>query len=237
MTEEQKRQLQLLQVQFRQYFLGGSEDFDINRYLNDPSYSQLIQTQLERDPSRQDSKNQALQSILNFYQTLNSSPDLSNINVQGIFRPLQEKIPQLAEQSRREGLTDVSQQFEGAEKRATEALAGTGLGRSGAGVGVQLGVQRERSRAVERLLNNIRTEQVRSELAVTQKISELEFQKQMVEAGMEFDFIQSALQHQRTLEQITHQGLVQAALQPESDWWDQYVMPLLDLGGTLVGSF
>jgi hypothetical protein len=225
-----------LERQFANAFGSNFGQFSYEAWLNDPEYAQRIQNQLGHGVNATD-KQQAYQALQDFWQkqTQGSSVEQSiedaggPLDVQALFGPVKAGIGEYADQARQQGSADINRLSAGAERRAQEGLAGTGLGRSGAAAGGFAAIGNERTGAIERLLGQVNDYEMRAKSAVDQKVAELQHQDYWRKLGMTAEEIRSATQFQRSLYTMEFQSLLQADAEAQKDWWDSW-------GGVLTSS-
>lgn len=214
LTPEQQQQYQILNTKYRNLF--GSQnfgDFDYQAYLNDPRYSQTIWGTASQG-GNQAAKQQALQDIVNFFKE-QQNPAFKPIDPKPYFDPLRGDIDKYAGQSLTNQYAAINQSSAGAEDRLTEALAGTGLGRSGVAQNALTGIAQHRSEAMEAAARGVEDARARAQLAISMKEAEFSISEQLAGRGWNLSQIQDATNFQRDLWRMQFESDLRES---EEDW-------------------
>lgn len=218
LTPEQQQQYQILNTRYRNLFGSGNfGDFDYQAYLNDPKYSETIWGTATRGDNS-GAKQQALQELINFFKE-SQNPSFQTIDPKPYFDPLRGDIDKYAGQSLTNQYAAINQASQGAEGRATEALAGTGLGRSGVAVNTFQGIAERRADSMEAAARGVEDARARAQLAISMKEAEFAISEQLGQRGWNLQNIQDAVSFQRDLWRMQFQSDIQ---QSEEDWSDTW---------------
>ena len=237
----QDPQFKRLQTEFAAAFGPSFPTFSWEAYTSDADYARRINEQIGMDASRAPGRQSALDAIRNYF-TLNTEPtpfDLGGgkIDVEKLYGPLRDQVGKLAEGQIKSGTETITREAERARRMATEGLAGTGLGRSGVAAGTFQGLESERAGRVSDLTNQVRQRESETQFAISQQIADLKMKEELRQRGADEAFINSALDARRAMDMMSYQTMLDIAKDDaSSSWWDQYVLPLLQVGGQVAAA-
>jgi hypothetical protein len=131
---------------------------------------------------------------------------------------------------------DISQAYRGASERASESLAGTGLGRSGVAANVFQGIETSRAGAVERALGKIEEARVGAQADVSMKEAQFDLSQKLAEQGWDAENIQNAIAFMRQMrfEEYQYQLAEEYGPSEFQQWMDS--LTNLALGGYAIAS-
>lgn len=221
---------------FRQaYGAGNFGDFDYYDYLTNPETQRIINETMNAMPTgaedRRPMKQKALQDLIDFFQRRSGGPQgFNRIDIGGLIDPLRAESNQLADTALQTGRARISQAFEGGTERATEALAGTGLGRSGVGVETILGSELRRSAAQTAFENDVEMERANRQYQLAVEEMKLKLSEDLAQRGYEQGFIEDA---QKFQEALLLQSFQNAANYDPGSWLDT-VGSVVDIGVDLA---
>jgi hypothetical protein len=238
----QDPEFQALQSSFASAFGSSFPTFSYEAYQADPGYREGIKNQIFRDgPGSARGRTEILAEMVDFFERKQAETrDIFEetggaIDVSGIYGDLSDDVRKVAERQLAGGRAELSRTTAGAQDQAREAIAGTGLGRSGVQAGTARQIAERQAGAFERLGEATRARQAEAETAIAQRIADLTYSEELRQRGMSEETIRSAIQFQRLMTQMETEYKYQQALQ-EKDWWD-YLAPVLQIGGYVAGSY
>lgn len=220
----QDPEYQRLLNEFRGAFGSSFNTFSWEQFNADPEYSQRIYNQIggENGPAKQ----MALQNLKDYFQNRTEGGIFEKsggqIDVASLFSPLKSSVSELAAQARQSGMANISRQAAGAQRRATESLAGTGLGRSGAAAGGFAAIENQRTSAVDRLLERVQGYEMQAKLDIDRKIADLQMSEELRKRGMKADEIAQTLAFNRSLYSMQFGNLLQESADAQKDFWDTW---------------
>lgn len=211
---------------------GNFGDFDYDAFMSDPKYSGNIYDTIMAEPSGRTSnvglKAKALDDLLRYFEQQQNGSGFEPMDLRGLFDPLREKIGQAGEEAKSRVASDINRSARGSTERATEALAGTGLGRSGVAAQTFTGIQEQRQDLMAKAQGQIDQAVMAQELETYRKEAELEYQEKLMERNWDLKQIEDALQFDRQLMLMAFQADAQYT---EESWWDSWGSVL----GTVAG--
>jgi hypothetical protein len=218
LTPEQQAQYQLLNTRYRNLF-GSSNfgDFDYQAYTSDPTYSQRIWS-IATQGGNQQQKQQALSEITDFWKNV-QSPNFQTIDPKPYFDPLRGDIDKLAGQSLQNAQGQISQNYTNAQNQASNALAGTGFGRSGVAVNAFQGLAERGANELSDAAQGIEEARAKAQLAISMKESEFALSEQLAGRSWDLSNIKDAVAFQRQLWGMQFESDLQ---QSEEDWADTW---------------
>ena len=220
-------QFQQLNARWNSLFPSFS-NFDYSRYLNDPGYAAEIQHNISSNPrgdiDNRASKAQAFQEMLDFFGKQSGAagsvfPKITDEQITGYFDPLRSQTNELAGQQRQQVSGDINRASAGATQGATEALAGTGLGRSGVAANTFQGIETNKANATAGALDKVETARVQQQLAITAQEQSFKMDQDLRKQGFEVQDIQSM---KNFWQQISMMNFESAAAFEPSSWLDTF---------------
>ena len=191
---------------------GIEGGFDISRYQSDPQYRRFIEQIAGQSPISR----KALDDVLDFYeQRPGGYQSFKPTDLGAIFDPLRGEIGKISDQSLQRAKGEISKSTAGAEQRATEALAGTGLGRSGV---AQAGFSDIGERRVQAIADvTAAAEERRSQALLNLEFqkAQLQYQEELAKRNFSQEQIRDAMSFDRALFTMQYQTALQESLQPD----------------------
>ena len=218
----------------RQFFQLFGSDKDFFQYLSDPNYANsLVPIGAENSRSLSGAAVQASDTLASFRgeasllaKTLAAGSAFEKIDLDPIFDPLRSDINAQAAQSLTAQKAAIGRESAGAQTRATEGLAGTGLGRSGVAAqqfsNISTRTQDLRAKATDKV--------EAARLAALVKIgyaqSQAEYKEALLDRNYTLQQINDALAFDRLLFQMQFQAELDtelAAAQNDGSWFDDLI--------------
>jgi len=239
LTPEQQQQYQLLNTQYRNLFGSGNfGDFDYNAYLNDPRYSQTIWGTASQG-GNQAQKQQALTALTNFFSgvgpgAVGGDKGFTPIDPKPFFDPLRGDIDKYAGQSLMNQNAQINQARTNATNQATEAFAGTGLGRSGVAAQTFQGIAERGASEMEEASRGIEQARTAAQLALSMKEAEFSISEQLSGRQWNQEQIMSAIGFQRSLWGMQFQSDIRESEEDWTDTWGPVIGAALGAAGSFV---
>lgn len=203
---------------------GAQEDF--GKYLSDPNYRRYIES---LGKPGWNSTSPELQTLL-------SAASFKPIDVASIYEPLKGEIGEMAEASRMAQRQQIGAAARGAEEQATEALAGTGLGRSGVAAQQFGDIQQRKQDILARTEGEIEQQRLRAMFEVSLKQANTEYAEQLRAAGFSEQMVRDALNFDRMLYQMQFGAELQAELQEQGGGWFEDLVNIGSAAATIIAA-
>lgn len=235
LTPQQYAQYQRLNAEFRGAFGSNFGDFNWAEYLANPQATDYqASTVRNSDPqslANQQRRSQALANIKNFFSQVQEAPQ--QIDPTPYFDKARSEIGDLYDQQRIQATGDINRAFRGGENRATEALAGTGFGRSGVAVNEFQNLEGQRTSAEASALSSVETARLATEQKLAFDQMQFSLNQELLDQGWEKQMIDDALNFQRQMQLANFQ----AALQYEPSSWLETFGSLAEIGANIGLAF
>lgn len=217
-----------LQSQFSAAFGAQNfPEFDYQKFLTDPAYAGNIYGVLNSGSVEgRPAKAAALNELLAYFKAKTEPSQFEEsggtIDVEAIYAPLRERISELSAQQLQAGRADISRGAARATDVAQEALAGTGLGRSGVAAQSISGIASEAAQRQEAFGERVRGREMAAQLALEKQIRTLQYQEEFTERGANLEEARRAAEQQYYLDSLQFQALIQVAAEGDTSFWEDW---------------
>lgn len=228
-------EFQRLNAQFSAVF-PGLTGFNYRAYLTDPSYARKVHNAVGGDPGRQRALDEILRTSGRLLEGTEFDKAGGTIDVEALYAPLRERLGQLTEQQLRAGSAEISRGAAGATEQAQEALAGTGLGRSGVAAQSFSNIASEAAQRQEGFRERVRERGAAAQIEVDRQVAQLKYQEAFTKRGANLEDSRRAAEQQYYLDQLQFTTLLDIATQEDSSFWEDWG-PVFESVGTIVSLF
>lgn len=218
---------QNLNARFRSAFGSNNfGDFDFNAYMTNEAYRNNINsTAGQFDGGVGGAKQMAermsvLQEMNQFFQG-NPGQAFQEIDPSEAMDALREQVGGLADQQRTNAQRDVNYAYDGAEDRASEALAGTGLGRSGAAAQGFERIAAQRAAAEAGALGGIEANRLAAMENIAFQEANFKLDQKLRGQGWDLEMAQATVNLQHQMQMLERQYQLEDEYNPSS-WFDTF---------------
>lgn len=211
------------------------QNFDYNAVINNPQVAQAIQRNISERPSgdidNRAAKQQVFQQMMDFFGKATGAtgkifPKIGDEEIRALYDPLRGGVNELAGQARRQVAGDINRASAGATERATEGLAGTGLGRSGVAARQFSGIEEQRALQTSGALERVESARMQQQLQIDQAEQNFRIQQELSEQGFDIDSIRAEQAFNYQLMAMNFE----AALQYDPGSWLDNFGDIVDIG-------
>jgi hypothetical protein len=163
---------------------------------------------------------------LELRELLTAGGGISDIDLGGIFDPLRGNINELSAQSLRNQKANIGRAAEGAQDRAAEGLAGTGLGRSGVAAQQFQGIATRQQELLASAEGQVEEQRLKAMFQIGFKEAQAEHELALGDLNYTRQQIADALGFDRLLFQMQFQAEIDmelAAAQNDGGWFDDLI--------------
>jgi hypothetical protein len=206
------------------------EDFSLDRFLSDESYRNSLQARANINllPGTKRETDEELSRLLGLSTSEQQAKGaFEKIDLAPIFDPLKGDINQITGQQLQSSKANISRQAAGAQERATEGLAGTGLGRSGVAAQQFGEVEGRRQDLLAGAEQEIEARRLQALFKVSQAQAQAEYSEELQKRGWTLKQVDDALGFDRQLFAMQFGAELQAELEGDAS---SLFADLVDIG-------